>query len=1043
LNASHEPSKQEFHRHREEIQDTTLEWLLNDKRIGAFLGLDIPKMKQLLWIRGPPRIGKSCAAAYLVDRLRKRCRGSVVTYYFFRASRNMTHARDAVNAIAYQLQRNSSRVPEGRSNTLINAFQNQSDMGMKYLIQKHLGPYLSQISTNIFVILDGLDEADFTRSDAVDSNKSEMSILLNYLANLPKSIRVLFVSRPSCMIHKSLSSRITGILDFPENCRAIETYVERFISNHPWVGTLFLREGIVPVDYFRRHANGNITWTQNALKELSAIIDQASFRRCIEDLPKHSKYLHREYCDGLLSMSEYEQRLAKEIFYTLSFSAGHMLEMLLKQFIEWSLETKFSPKDENSDDGSSNDLRTFLTEQGGSYVEIKVENLDHVFSAEAVSFRHSSFGSFMNSDLYRDELEFDPREMHTRIALRILRCLTERLKSEDLHLPTTIAWKNHLPKAVKSGVGATQLLIQIYFFLSEPCTVRLWLNWTIKRDSRLDSLPLSSMLIHGISAVDAVLDIITNWLKSWKDGSVDIKCLAKEADVNEADLQTAIKLRHNILEDPTLLKQYVGKLSGYEALHSGISNPLFALAFRQYSAIRPTIKLSQLVNELIQGNLEDMVKWIGVGEWQPRPFNLGFIFHNLHAWDRSIEFCKLALQSDESNYEIWVLLGHTYEYQGNHLMAAEAFKNAIKHGFGFHHGCNLAACVYRRADDLKGFHKFAQEMAITEQMEPTFWLMQSVSVMDVYLTAGDYRSAIRYWDGDLDELGYLLEAYDKINYDDERIIPHLNYLLEHLPSHWGRNLLDGLRKAYLAENNVKAAIETVERALKIDPDSSHWWTSLIDIYLANHNQEQAIVLMDKRLTQNPTCITVWEKLFEVLLSAGEIDGLLNRIQKMSNISTLRNSCNWFQCFYHGCLAKGRVFEQNGKTGHAISIYQNGALDTDTAFQKLWARLLTMQEIRNDRSKGAEISRSLVEALLEDRRNRRAGRLRTTFRKNFITGTMNSTIPWFAVWYGLVSVLNLVWEEMLPMDSKKWTPLHVAAHEGHEKVVDFILKKSKR
>jgi ankyrin repeat protein len=101
------------------------------------------------------------------------------------------------------------------------------------------------------------------------------------------------------------------------------------------------------------------------------------------------------------------------------------------------------------------------------------------------------------------------------------------------------------------------------------------------------------------------------------------------------------------------------------------------------------------------------------------------------------------------------------------------------------------------------------------------------------------------------------------------------------------------------------------------------------------------------------------------------------------------------------------------------------------------------EIKNDRSKEVEISRSLAETLLKDRgRNRPADELRLTFRKNFTAGKMNATVPFFAVWYGLVNVLSLVWEERVSKDSKGWTLLHVAAHEGHGKVVDFILNKSK-
>jgi hypothetical protein len=93
----------------------------------------------------------------------------------------------------------------------------------------------------------------------------------------------------------------------------------------------------------------------------------------------------------------------------------------------------------------------------------------------------------------------------------------------------------------------------------------------MEHDSHLDSVPLSSILIHGIPAVDTVLEAITTWIRGWRDGSADLKCLAREAKVDEDDLQGAIKLRHKILDEPIFLKQIVGRLAGFIALHWNIS----------------------------------------------------------------------------------------------------------------------------------------------------------------------------------------------------------------------------------------------------------------------------------------------------------------------------------------------------------------------------------------------------------------------------------------------------------------------------------------
>src|SRR5204862_512911 len=158
-----------------------------------------------------------------------------------------------------------------------------------------------------------------------------------------------------------------------------------------------------------------------------------------------------------------------------------------------------------------------------------------------------------------------------------------------------------------------------------------------------------------------------------------------------------------------------------------------------------------------------------------------------------------------------------------------------------------------------GFHKFAQKMALPEKIEPTEFENERVSVMDVYLTVRDYRSAILYWN-DIDELNYLLAAYEAINYDDANIIPHLNYLFEHLPSNYEIQLLDSLRKAYLAQNDTEASIRTINMAIKLAPKSSNLWTCLVEIHIANGDRDQAIALLHERLSQTPTVVGMWDKL---------------------------------------------------------------------------------------------------------------------------------------------------------------------------------------
>ena len=75
------------------------------------------------------------------------------------------------------------------------AFQIDENLGVAFLFKKLLSEPLEQNSQEVYIIVDGIDEANFTANDRVIRKQPEMEILINCLTSLP-AVRLLFLSRP-------------------------------------------------------------------------------------------------------------------------------------------------------------------------------------------------------------------------------------------------------------------------------------------------------------------------------------------------------------------------------------------------------------------------------------------------------------------------------------------------------------------------------------------------------------------------------------------------------------------------------------------------------------------------------------------------------------------------------------------------------------------------------------------------------------------------------------------------------------------------------
>src|SRR5271170_8087471 len=229
----------------------TLQWLPHDAKLRDWLPDtdDLCADQQMLWIRGPPGVGKSTIAGYLIDFLQCQYPHSILLYFFCkRGNPRLIGARDIIRTLTYQSALNANIQPALES-LKKSGFHIDEKLGISFLFKTLLEAPLNGCDKQVFIVLDGLDEADNTLKDEVE-NKLEMEILLESLCNL-SSGRILFVSRPDTNIVRFLPGVSYRSIDIADNKEDIEKYVKQVLTNSPTTQALFQNRGMDPVKYFR------------------------------------------------------------------------------------------------------------------------------------------------------------------------------------------------------------------------------------------------------------------------------------------------------------------------------------------------------------------------------------------------------------------------------------------------------------------------------------------------------------------------------------------------------------------------------------------------------------------------------------------------------------------------------------------------------------------------------------------------------------------------------------------------------------------------
>jgi tetratricopeptide (TPR) repeat protein len=391
------------------------------------------------WINGFPGVGKSTISAYVCDLLVQQYPENPILYFFCKnGAPRLNTAHDIVRTMAYQL---SETYPTYRRylQTIQPIPRYQSSEKVIYLFEELIKkPLLQELrDSDIFIVLDGLDELETTSSsthDAIYNRKLDIEVLLEHLVLLPR-IKILVTSRSAPELMKILGeSGATHTITRGDNAQDITTYSETRVTKSPRLSRGFQEIEKDPIKYFADKSNGIFLWAAIVLDILERAVTIKEFSEALENPPSALNNLYDQVFTRAKASGNYGW--IKEILnWTLVAQKPFTTEQM-KKAVELSTGDKLF------------EIETLLRSECGSLLElIPVLGTEHGKEYE-VHIGHETLQVYLTGTGSNDVL-FSKIEGHGKAALGCLRYLLGAESSEDcFHLYATEQWRWHMRKSM-------------------------------------------------------------------------------------------------------------------------------------------------------------------------------------------------------------------------------------------------------------------------------------------------------------------------------------------------------------------------------------------------------------------------------------------------------------------------------------------------------------------------------------------------------------------------------------------------------------------
>ena len=711
--------------HREK---ETLKWAysLREFRDWRNSDLDAQSKERILWIRGSLGVGKSIMAGYFIDLLTHLYPTPNVGYFFCKkGQQGLTRSFDIIRTLAYQLSKDNkaarSVLDELKRS---DAFKIDDKLGVAYVFRKLLYEPLHQhTDMNVYIIVDGIDEADFAIQDSVE-DKSEMEVLINCFAGL-EFVRLLFISRPIAALDR-LRNKTAKIIEKNDNKTDIDAYVTRVIEQSKTLKADFEREGVNPYEYFSTKADSIFLWVVIVLEQLERAKTEGAFRKYLKGFSEASGKMELLYTSVLSTFDEEERQWIKEILKWLVVAAEELTVEQLKEAVESSVPDKLR------------DFKGFLEVECGAILRL-VPSERRGDDQSAVQLIHETLRSYLiDPSCCHKYFHFDEEEVHCEVVQFCLRTLCSGSNSYTAGY-AAIRWSYHLTKVDMSKPN--QILTDLYEFIhSDGC--KTWLKIKLMRPQ---GYLLSNSDGRFVYVEEGSLQDVYECLLRWK--------IFANHDGQKGLPEVVANWVSAILETPSKLEEEVGKAAAelwlYEHAPGAVIQPSFWLCLKHYCKLmKRRMDCVRDLQDIATNQFSCLVAWVDGRSRKPTNMALGIAFYSLRLWDDSLQYLKLVIDAEDEGLQRWRFLGTAYLEIMDYDSAIEAFRLYTENFTGelsylFLSLENLASALIAKGDLEGGI------LALEKRL--SYWygcddLLPSMRLAETYASTRDYEKMIQVFE---------------------------------------------------------------------------------------------------------------------------------------------------------------------------------------------------------------------------------------------------------------------------------------------------------
>lgn len=469
LDSAYWETEAQFSTHKERRQEGTLLWMLDMDCFKRWRADEASR----LWLTGPPGVGKSILAAYLVQLLSGEDPGTVVLYFFCSAGNAKLNTLPMlIRTLAAQI---AMSVPSSIQHFRQLKHENFESDDCSLLFAKLVQEPLNSLQKTKYIVIDGLDECLTANDDAGVILNSRNAFLRNFQRTEAK---IVFLSRPipNALEHLGtcLHHRITD-----ENTDDIQAYVSKRLARSPVLRKGFDRlQEKEPEKLLSEKAHGNFLWVAVSLGLLEKnSASTKAFQATIDNIPDSLSQVYDQLLDRLYRAGTLE--LARVI-----------LGCILCSMSPLTVESLYAATTILYEDVI--DFQEFIELECGSFLSITPTTK----GPSTVQVAHETFKSYIMNDDSLGARGLSRKVCHLQLAMVCL----ESLASEDENLECLrdyaaehwlahfVAFQAAKSKQLPESAQLTELLIKLHGFLTDDRAFSAWIRrcvFIIQEDTRM------------------------------------------------------------------------------------------------------------------------------------------------------------------------------------------------------------------------------------------------------------------------------------------------------------------------------------------------------------------------------------------------------------------------------------------------------------------------------------------------------------------------------------------------------------------------------